>query len=72
MGPDDGNVVRVAPDGAGPAYSIAWRAMADGSRPANTQPTIAAKAGMPRRRRSRSATGMFPSAAITAVERVAP
>lgn len=44
-------------------YSIGWRAIAAGSRPAKSQPTIAANAGMPRRMRSRSATGMFPSAA---------
>ena len=38
--------------------------MEDGSRPAKSQPTIAANAGMPRRIRRRSATGAFPSAAI--------
>lgn len=46
------------------AHSIAWCAIAVGSRPAKSQPTTAANAGMPRRMRRRSATGMFPSAAI--------
>ena len=45
-------------------HSIAWCVIASGSRPANSQPTAAANAGMPRRIRRRSATGMFPSAAI--------
>ena len=45
-------------------HSIAWCAIADGSRPAKSQPTIAANAGMPRRMRRRSATGTLPSAAI--------
>ena len=47
-----------------PVHSIAWCAIAAGSRPANSQPTMAANAGMPRRMKRRSATGMFPSAAI--------
>jgi hypothetical protein len=45
-------------------HSIAWCTIAAGSRPAKSQPTIVANAGMTRRRIKRSATGTFPSAAI--------
>lgn len=45
-------------------YSSAGCAIAAGSRPAKSQPTIAANAGMPRRMRRSSLTGTLPSAAI--------
>jgi NADP-dependent 3-hydroxy acid dehydrogenase YdfG len=45
-------------------HSSGWRAIPAGARPAKSQPTIAANAGMPSRMSRRSATGMFASAAI--------
>jgi hypothetical protein len=53
---------RATPPGS--AYSIAWCDMAAGSRPAKSQPTAAANAGMATRMRRRSPTGTFSSAAI--------